>query len=147
MQHSGNGHQQIEGGRDQIQLLTWNETGAISSDIEAAGQDSPVGWEATGFGRLRAGQRLRSESVVSRSAVFVTFVGLKPVCLLVTLKGHQVVCACPESQHRPEVPLSAASFADRDHSGVVWQVMNEREQVTYCASDTVQSFTSDWKMA
>jgi len=145
LRHGENGHQDIDDGRDRIQLLTWNESESVKTNIDTAMKDSPVGWEATGFGRLRAGQRLRSEAVVNGSAVFVTFVGVKPVCMRITLKGHhQVACACPEEQRQTEAPIPAASFVDPGDSGVVWQIMDGREQVTYRAGDSVNTISPDW---
>ena len=140
----GNGHQQNNGHGNRIQLLTWNETESLKTNIDTAAKDSPVGWESTGFGRLRAGQRLRNEAVVSGSAVFVTFVGTKPICTRIALKGHQVACACPEAQRQSKSQVPAASFADPGDSGVVWQIMNDQTQTTYCAGDTAQDITSGW---
>lgn len=118
-------------GPDGLQWHVWaGESNVVTTDWSTARQDSPVAWNAPGYGELRHGRRICVESSPADQMQVVTFIGSSPLPMIIRVGGIELAC-CPEDG------LSSSAVPDRDPSldgaDIVWNVEIDGQWQTYVA--------------
>ncbi len=109
----------VEIGLDGGALACWTDRLGWKANIEAAANDSPVGWQAPGYGQLIPGHRVVFEASPTVERLVVTSVGRSCTAAAVRVGSHRLTCVRP-GESFPDTGDNACDVP-RD-ADVTWQV-------------------------
>ena len=135
---------------DDLTFAVWSDGAAPKVGVDKSHSDSPVAWNAPGYGKLRAAQRVHCESNVAESVLCVTFVGKNPIPVDVRLDDHHMLCrmadtSCDSAEKNRAEPIPEAE--------ITWRFLTEGGVIEYSAGTDIDELpqsvtrldgTGDW---
>ena len=120
-------------------LAIWTASDALGARLTRATSDDPRGWQAPGYGQLRAGAHLELESEVQGSLLVVTCLADEPRAATVVLDQDRLVCQTARSSFSPALPQLTGD-------AVCWSVATSQGAETFLAGTSPDFDGSNWRL-
>jgi len=117
---------------EELKLTLWSYSVPIRGQLETPTEDRPAGWNATGYGVYREGQRLCHEADAATRLLVVAYVGLSPAPVDVVMRGQRIVCAMASFDEQL-VRRDAFPAQNLGVGEIAWRVWTEQGPLVYVA--------------